>query len=232
MKKIGLTILAVVFGFCFVTVVNAQEKDLSDIAIISGVIGGSDKEITQNSDNTNTYKYYYKIIEIDDSDFATYVSSKYAVDNGNDASDDYVAAQSRVTEYEESFNGLVPTLNSTADLSTWTTATNNEIAVQNIKYELGKHHGYVLAVAATKDGDQNIYVSRMILESTSATTLGSIAYNDSDAAAYNASTNDAVPTTDTATGTNPDTGIEDWAIYFVPISIILGSGILLRRNYA
>lgn len=232
MKKIGLTILAVVFGFCFMTVVNAQEQDLSSVAIVSSVIGGSDKEITQNSDNTNTYKYYYRIIEIDDSDFATYVSSKYVVENGNDASDEYVAAQSRVTEYESSFNGLIPTINSTADLSSWTQATNNDITVENIKYELGKHHGYVLGVAAVKDGDENTYVSRMILESTSATTLGSITYNDADAQAYSASTNDAVATTDTATGTNPDTGIEDWAMYLVPLSIVLGSGILLRRNYA
>lgn len=231
-KRISFAILSVVFCLSFVPMVNAQEQGLDNIATIRNVIGGSDKEIIQNSSDTSTYKYYYKTVQIDDSEFGTYVSSKYIVDNGNDASDEYVAAQSRMTEYETSFYGYIPNVDTPDDLSDWTKSTDNEITLENISYQAGTHHGYVIAVAATKDGDNNVYVTRMILESTSATTLGQITYNDNDAATYNQNTQDVTTNQDTVADTNPDTGIEDWVVYFVPASIILGSTILLRRSFA
>ena len=49
---------------------------------------------------------------------------------------------------------------------------------------------------------------------------------------YNATTDTVVPTTDEKTNNNPETGIEDWAIYLVPIGLISGSAILFRKNYA
>lgn len=230
MKRISISILTVIFSFCLMSVVNAAEASLDTIASLTNVIGGSEQEIVQTG--TGTYKYYYKTVAIDDSDFNTYINSKYIVDNGDDSSDEYVTAQSRVSEYEETFNGLITTLNSTSDLNSWTQSTNNEINLTNLKYEDGKHHGYVLAVAAVKNGDTNIYVTRVILESKSATTLAAIEYNDADKAAYEASTSEVTTTGETTTAENPETGIEDWALYLVPISIVLGSGIILRRNYA
>lgn len=229
MKKLGLSLLTVVIGFCFMGVVNAAEASLSSIATITSVIGGPDEEIVQTA--SGTYKYYYKVVALDDSDFATYISAKYIVDNGNDASDEYAEAQSRVTEYETTFNQNIAA-STTADLSTWTQSTDKQINLTDIKYEEGKHHGYVLGVAAVKDGDSNIYMSRSVLESKSATTLGLIEYNDADKAAYEASTQEVTTNADTQTETNPNTGIEDYAIYLVPISIVLGSGLILRRNFA
>lgn len=228
-KRISLGLLVVVFGFCFISAVNAAESDLSTVASLTSVIGGTDEEIIQTSDGT--YKYYYKIQAIDDSDFATYISSKYIFDNGDDSTDEYVEAQSRVAEYEEVFYGLVPTLNTTADLNGWTESTDKQINPTSLNYEAGKHHGYVLAVAAVKD--QTIYVSRLILESTSATTLEEIIYNESDETLYaTTSTQTVTEKKDTKTTSNPETGIDDYTIYLVPISIVLGSAILLRRNYA
>ena len=82
-KKISSLLLMVVFGFCFINVVNAEELDLSTVASLTNVIGGTDAEIVQINDGS--YKFYYKLQAIDDSDFATYVSSKYIVDNAKKA---------------------------------------------------------------------------------------------------------------------------------------------------
>lgn len=227
-KKISSLLLMVVFGFCFINVVNAEELDLSTVASLTNVIGGTDAEIVQINDGS--YKFYYKLQAIDDSDFATYVSSKYIVDNGDESTNEYVVAQSRVAEYEETFNSLIPTLNTTADLNSWTESTDKQINPTSLNYEVGKHHGYVLAVAAVKD--QAIYASRVILETTSATTLGDIIYNVNDENEYTSNTQNVTEQEDTKTTSNPETGLDDYAIYLVPLSIVLGSGILLRRNYA
>ena len=227
-KRISLSLLMVVFGFCFVGIVNAAESDLSTIASLTSIIGDEEEEIIQIADGS--YKYYYKIQAIDDSDFNTYVKSKYIFDNGDENSDAYVQAQSRVAEYEDTFAGLIPTLNTTADLNGWTESTDKNIVPTGLKYESGKHHGYVLAVAAVKD--QTIYATRLILESSSVSTLENIAYNASDETTSNNSSSTATHNTNKKTTSNPETGIEDCAIYLVPVSIILGSGILLKRNYA
>lgn len=230
MKRISFSLLAVIFGFCFMNVVNAAEASLDSVASLTNVIGGSDKEIVQTG--SGTYKYYYKFVAISDSDFDMYVNSKYIVDNGDDSSDQYVNAQSSVSQYERTFEGLIATLNSTSDLGSWTESKDNEITLKDLKYEDGAHHGYVLGVAAVKDGDTNIYVSRTILESKSLTTLGLIEYNDADKAAYQSTTTSATTDMqDTSTDQNPETGIEDYAIYLTPIAIILGSAILFRRCY-
>ena len=228
MKKLSISLLTIILSFCLMSTVNAAEQSLDTVASLTNVIGGSEQEIVQTG--TGTYTYYYKTIAIDDSDFSSYVSSKYIVDNGDDSSDEYVTAQSRVSEYETTFEGLIATLNSTSDLNSWTKSTNNEIALSNLTYETGTHHGYVLAVAAVKDS--TIYATRVILETKSATTLGALEYNDTDKSNYESSTSDVTTTEETSTTENPETGIEDWTIYLVPISIVLGSGIILRRNYA
>lgn len=226
-KRISLSLLMVVFGFCFISAVNAAESDFSTIASLTSIIGEEDEEIIQIANGS--YKYYYKVQAIDDSDFNTYVKSKYIFDNGDENSDEYVEAQSRVAEYEDTFAGLVPTLNTTADLNGWTESKDKNIAPTGLKYEVGKHHGYVLAVAAVKD--QTIYATRLILESTSTTTLENIIYNASDEEVTHNNTSNQTQKA-TKTTSNPNTGVEDYAIYLVPISIILGSGILLKRNYA
>ena len=234
MKRISLSLVAVLFSFCLMEVVNAAETGLDSVASLNSVIGGTDESIvyTGPQADKSKYKFYYKTVAINDSDFSAYASSKYTVDNGDDSSDEYATAQSRVVEYEQTFDGLITTLSSTSDLSSWTESSNNEITLKDLKYEEGKHHGYVLGVAAVKDGDSNVYVSRSILESKSATTLGILEYNDSDKTTYESTTTQVTTNEEVTTEENPETGIEDYAIYLVPLSIFLGSGIILRRNYA
>lgn len=231
-KKTISILFVTIISIFFVSSVNAAELDFSNVASLTSVIGGSDEEIVQIADGT--YKYYYKVQVIDDSDFNTYIKSKYIVDNEDESTDDYVVAQSRVAEYEETFNGLIPTINSTSDLNNWTESTDKQINLSNLNYTAGKHSGYILAVAAVKD--QSIYVTRVILESTSATTLGNITYNESDATTITTNTNSNTQTTtvetETRTTSNPETGLDDYAIYLVPLSIVMGSVLLLRRNFA
>lgn len=231
MKKVISLFMTFLMGFCFIANVNAEELDLSSIASIPSDIGGSDKEIIQ-TDSSNTYKFYYKYVTINEKDFSTYIGAKYIMDNTSDSSDDYVTAQSQVAEYEGVFKGLIPEVNA-SDLESWTLSSDGEINLNDLTYESGKHNGYVLAVAAVKDGDtSNVYIDRLILESTSATTLGQITYTDTDQATYGANVTDTTTDDTINTSDNPNTGISDYAIYLVPICIILGSAILLKKSYS
>lgn len=227
-KKVNLLLLAVVFGFFFMGVVNADEENFSDVASLASVIGGPEEEITPTG--TGSYKFYYKVQAIDSNDFNSYIKSKYVYDNGDDTSDDYVNAQSRVVEYEETFYNLIPTVSNTAGLDGWTESTDNQINLTGLNYAQGQHNGYVLGVVAVEG--TKIYGARLILESTSTTTLENISYLDSDKSTYEENTNDVVAKQETKTNSNPETGIEDYVMYLVPLSIVLGSGILLRKNNA
>lgn len=235
MKKI-LTIMAIfVIGLGIIPAVNAEESDLTSIASITEAIGGSDKEIIQ-TDSANKYKFYYKYVAIDSADFSTYITAKYTSENAPETSEDYTTASTQVAEYEGVFKGLISTV-TVSDLQSWTLSEDGNISLNDLKYESGKHNGYVLAVAAVKDGDTSkVYITRLIKESTSETTLGEITYTAEDQAAYqpdeDATTSDEGTNTSVTTNSNPNTGISDYAIYLVPICIILGSGILLRRKYS
>ncbi len=232
MKKYISLVMTLVMGFCFIGSVNAEEADLSSIASISSVIGGSDKEIIQ-TDSSNTYKFYYKYVAIDSEDFSTYVSAKYMVDNSSDSSEEYATASEQVSEYESVFYDLIPEV-SAADLDGWTLANDGEINLSDLTYVEGSHNGYVLAVAAVKEGDTKVYISRLVLESTSATTLENVSYNSSDELTYSSSVPDNSSDKDAttvSTASNPNTGISDYVIFIVPVCIILGSAILIKRNY-
>lgn len=230
MKKISLAFIIGVICFGFINAVNAAESSLDSIATINAIIGGENEEIIQSG--SGTYEYYYKVVPISDTEFQTYIDSKYIKDNTSDSSDEYVNAQTIVDQYETTFNAYIPEIATTADLSTWTKSTDKNITISDIKYETGKHHGYILGIAAVKDGDGTIYATRVILESKSATTLGVIEYNEADKAKYNATTTAVTVGEEKTTAKNPETGIEDYAVYLVPLSLVLGSGILIKRVYA
>lgn len=226
MKKVISVVMTFLIGFCCMTNVNAEEVDLSSIASITSDVGGADKEIIQ-TDSSNTYKFYYKYVAINSEDFNAYVGALYKMENLSDSSDEFVAIQSQVTQYENTFKGLIPEVKTT-DLESWTLSSDGEINLKDLTYESGKHNGYVLAVAAVKDGDNNnVYINRLILESTSTTTLGQASYTEADQVTYSTTTNDQINT-----DSNPNTGISDYAIYLVPICIILGSAILLKKSYS
>ena len=230
MKRVISLMIMVLAGFGFCAVVNAEEVSLNSIASVTSEIGGSDKEIIQ-TDSSNKYKFYYKYVTIDSDTFNSYVGIKYVLDNADENSDEYATAESQVAEYENVFKGLIQEVTA-SDLESWTLSSDNEINLSGLIYESDKHNGYVLAVAAVKDGDTSkVYIDRLILESTSSTTLGQISYTTLDEEAYDSS-DDEMSGSAVSTSNNPNTGISDYAIYIVPVCIILGSVILLRRSYS
>ncbi len=244
MKKLNILLITIFCSFAFIIGVKASEVELDNIAAVNiQEVGGSNKEIIQ-IDSNNTYQYYYKYVKIKNNAFIDYIKNKKIVDNSTDGSDNYINAAKKVGDYEIAFFALIPTVNRATDVSGWTKSVNNEIAISNLAYASGQHNGYVLAVAAVKNGDDNVYISRIILESKSASTLGQISYDDT-----NISTADVnkevvkskktvvkkktvVNNADQKTKNNPNTGINDYALYLAPLSIVLGSVILLRKSYA
>lgn len=230
MKKVISFMIMVLAGFGFCTIVNAEETSLNSIASVTSEIGGSDKEIIQ-TDSSNKYKFYYKYVSIDSDTFNSYVGVKYKLDDTDESSEEYVNTESQLKEYENVFKSLIPEVTA-SDLESWTLASDNEITLSDLIYESDKHNGYVLAIAAVKDGDTSkVYIDRLILESTSSTTLGQVSYTPADEQAYD-SNEDETSSDAVSTSNNPNTGISDYAIYIVPVCIILGSVILLRKSYS
>lgn len=231
MKKVISFMIMVLAGFGFCTVVNAEETSLNSIASVTSEIGGSDKEIIQ-TDSSNKYKFYYKYVSIDSDTFNSYVGVKYKLDNTDESSEEYVNTESQLKEYENVFKSLIPEVTA-SDLESWTLSSDNEITLSDLIYESDKHNGYVLAIAAVKDGDTSkVYIDRLILESTSSTTLGQVSYTPSDEQAYDSNEDEMLSDDAVSTSNNPNTGISDYAIYIVPVCIILGSVILLRKSYS
>ena len=231
MKKVISFMIMVLAGFGFCTIVNAEETSLNSIASVTSEIGGSDKEIIQ-TDSSNKYKFYYKYVAIDNDTFNSYVGVKYKLDDTDQSSEEYVNTESQLKEYENVFKSLIPEVTA-SDLESWTLASDNEITLSDLIYESDKHNGYVLAIAAVKDGDTSkVYIDRLILESTSSTTLGQVSYTPSDEQAYDSNEDEMLSDDAVSTSNNPNTGISDYAIYIVPVCIILGSVILLRKSYS
>lgn len=231
MKKVISFMIMVLAGFGFCTIVNAEETSLNSIASVTSEIGGSDKEIIQ-TDSSNKYKFYYKYVSIDSDTFNSYVGVKYKLDNTDESSEEYVNTESQLKEYENVFKSLIPEVTA-SDLESWTLASDNEITLSDLIYESDKHNGYVLAIAAVKDGDTSkVYIDRLILESTSSTTLGQVSYTPADEQAYDSNEDEMLSDDAVSTSNNPNTGISDYAIYIVPVCIILGSVILLRKSYS
>ncbi len=233
MKKILSIISIFVLSVCFIGTVKADEVALSDIAAISSTIGGQDKEITQ-TDTNNKYKFYYKYVAISEKDFNDYIAARTTLENSDANSDAYTSSATKVAEYESNFQKLIPTA-SVKDVQGYTLATDGNINLSNLNYEKGKHNGYVLAIAAVKDGDTSrVYISRLILEATSATTLGEIEITATSNTTTTTDTNtdDNTQNEEVTTSKNPETGISDYAIYLVPVCLILGSTLLLKRRYS
>ena len=230
MKKLYLLLIAII-GMGLTTSVYAQEQSNVGTFTLVPPIGGTTDAITQD-DDTAKVKYYYKVVQIDSAKFNEYTAAKYGIDNLDSASSEYTEASTKAVNLETEFGALIPAVNAPSDItaegSGWTAANGKVISLSNLVYNQGQHSGYLLAVAGIKDGDTaNVYMIRMPLEATSATTLGVISYLESDRNAYQTDTN-----TDSGTDQNPNTGLEDCLYYVVPVSIVLGSILILKRSYA
>ncbi len=235
MKKICLLFIMFI-SLGFIVTVNAEEKtaDMFSINVdATNPIDGQKESIIETEENLKM-TYYYKYVPIDSAKFSQYTAALYGVENLDSTSSEYTQATTTKTTLETEFAGLIPAVTSPAGLkaegSGWNPANGKVIALSDLTYVQGQHSGYLLAVAGVKDGDTaNVYAVRIALESVNATTLGAVTFLDADKAAYQ-QTNPG-QTTPANTEQNPSTGIEDYALYLVPVSIILGSVIMFKKDY-
>lgn len=241
MKKVLKVMLVFVLGLSFIPAVFADETSLSSVASVTTVIGGSDKEIMQ-TETSGTYKFYYKYVLIDSNEFAKYVTAKGKIANLSESSDAYKKVAKEIESYETTFKGAIATV-TVEDLENWTLSSDGNITLKDLKYESGKQYGYVLAVAAVKDGDTSkVYIDRLILESKSISTLGEVTVSNTSTSTTSSSTSTTleddesseydVEDEEVTTSTNPNTGLNDYILYIVPISIAIGSVILFKRKYS
>lgn len=214
MKKIFSLLIVGICFFGFIGVVNAEEQFSNlqeDTTFFNSLIVGTD--VTQN----DTVQAFFEKYDV------WYTSAKIEDDS---LYQDYLeyTLNGESNDSEATINALIPTVNSTSDLGSWTKTEAQTFAFENL--EQGK--GYVVGVAvALKSDNSTIYVYRDVYEASSTTTLSrsyELHYND-----FQSTTNE---TTEVTTSENPDTGISDIAIYLVPICLVSGTLLMFRRNYA
>ncbi len=214
MRKIFSLLIVGICFFGFIGVVNAEEQFSNlqeDTTFFNSLIVGTD--VTQN----DTVKAFFEKYDV------WYTSAKIEDDS---LYQDYLeyTLNGESNDSEATINALIPTVNSTSDLGSWTKTEAQTFAFENL--EQGK--GYVVGVAvALKSDNSTIYVYRDVYEASSTTTLSrsyELHYND-----FQSTTNE---TTEVTTSENPDTGISDIAIYLVPICLVGGTLLMFRRNYA
>lgn len=239
--KTLLIVLMLICTFSYMGVVKAASSDFlvkessADVrtAVISLLEGkeltSSDKEVLSNF--KDTYTFYYKITEID--------SSKYDEFNSNDSSVSQAAAK-------EIANSIaVP--KSTNDLSDWNTVdfNNLKITYDDLNWSSESTSPYLVALTAVETSTGSFYNYRGIYESASPSTLVAISakqQENTDQPESDTEDSDDVEKTEDDTEdtedseekseSNPETGVSDYAIYLVPLSLIAGSTLMLKRRNA
>lgn len=218
MKKIFNLLLVTICCFGFISVVSAEEVWSSipdDVSFVNDLLTG--KSLTGNTAATaffEKYDVYYTYEKIDDTLYSNYVSD---------------ISKGTSTGAVDSVNALVPTVSSTDDLGSWVKATEPSLTYGDMSYESGKKTGYIVALAAVdKTDNTKIYVYRLVSEVTGSNKIeSSYEINCEDDTDVTEET-----TTETVTKENPNTGISDYAIYLVPIALIGGTVLMMRKNYA
>lgn len=244
MRKLSKTFMMMIMLLCmfsYMGVVSAQASKLADveknsISAVSNLLTGkelssADKaKITALKDKYSLY-YQYQVIDAD-----TY--SKYKA--GDDSAEDAIVK-------------MISDPASKEDLTSengWSAIEGEQISYSDLEYDVENPTGYIVIVmAAANDG--TIYSYKNVYQATSATTLAtyssvakSAEINDDvekedtiekeDTTTEEADTEDDVEDTEEVEKSekNPETGISDFAIYLVPLALIAGSTLYLKRRNA
>lgn len=215
MKKI-ISILIIISFISFIPLVKAEENIEQmgiDTKIIEDLITQKNTEDDNNTAELfNTYDIYYLYEKIDDTTYEEYLKETFEQEENG--------ALGKI-------NALVPTITSVEQLSSWIKVDTPQFVYPNIEYNKEKKTGYIISVAAVSKQDQSkIYVHRGVYETINPGTLeNSYAVNYKNY--QNTNTNN-----ETVTEENPNTGIGDYAIYLVPIALVSGAALMMRKNYA
>ena len=161
MKKIICLFIMAIGVFGFISLVNAEESWTSigsEVNFINNLKEGEDLSSNQEfTDFLSKYDVYYKYSKIDDTIYQNYLSDVF---KGTDLG------------AEDSIMSLVPTVESSEDLSSWIKVSGSNLAFVDLEYDETKDTGYVVGVAAVdKEDNSKIYVYRGVFEVSSANTL-------------------------------------------------------------
>ena len=225
MKKIICAIIMVIGVFGFIGLVNAEESWSSigeDVGFITDLIEGED--LSSNEELTNflsKYDVYYKYYKIDDTLYQNYLSDLFEGTN--------LGAEDSI------MSSYIPTVEDSGDLGSWLKVSGSNLAFANLEYDETKDTGYIVGIAAVdKEDNSKIYVYRGVFEVSSSSTL--VDSYTTHATEYQEGTTNTTTTTTTeetvATESNPNTGISDYAYILVPLALVGGSVLMLKRRYA
>ena len=246
MRKLGKSFLMIVMLLCmfsYMGVVKADTAKLSSveknsISAVSNLLTGkqlstADKEkIDALSSKYNLY-YQYQIIDSD-------VYSKYK--SGDDAAGVTIANLITDPDSEDDMKNAE---------NGWSQVVDGKVTYSDLEYDAQNPKGYVVALMSVLKSDANkIYTYKSVYQATSATTLAtyesvSKAEDIQDQEVTKEQTveepeesddSDSVDETDSEevekSEENPETGISDYAIYMVPLSLVLGTTLYLKRRNA
>ena len=233
-KSFGILII-VMCMFGYITCVNAVDKlssvESDSVSAVVKLLGGSTlagDDATKITNLMNKYSLYYTYKEIDDTLYSNYK---------NDTSN---------TQYGDAIGNTITDPKSAAELnnenSGWFKLESTEITYSN----LTKDKGYIVALmAVSKTDDTKMYRYKTVYQATTDSTLSPYSEvanngaqsdeentneNESNNEDENAEENENTEETEEKADTNPETGISDYAIYIVPLALIAGSTLMIRRN--
>lgn len=239
-------IIIIMCMFSFISGVNAETGKLSSVesdsvSAVVKLLGGSTlsgDDATKITSLMNKYTLYTKYEVIDDTLYNTYKSDTSNTEAGNSIAN-LIQDPASKSDLDDESNG-------------WSMIESAGLSYS----ELEKDKGYLVALMAVSKSDATkIYKYKTVYQATTDSTLTPY----SEVAKSNAEEDDATKkiekentaanteeSTDEETSeataeedvekeekseTNPETGISDYAIYIVPLSLVLGSTLMIKRRF-
>lgn len=242
MKKFGKSFLMIVVLLCmfsYMGVVNAESLQSKEAASMNAVynlltgkaLSDADKETITKLKLTYPNLYYNKV------EIPSDVYTKYKNQDST--------ASKTISDLIE-----IPSSDQLTEDNGWTSIPGTQVSYSNLKYDSSNPTGYLVALAAVTS-DNVVYGSKNVFQATSATTLAtysSIANTgdsgDETEVEKQEAEEEEEPEVDKEEAeeedvdkeeqaeSNPETGISDYAVYLVPLALVAGSALYLRRRVA
>ena len=231
MKKVFYLFLMLICGFGFIGVANAESAWPSeDVSTVNSLLAGAD--LTGKTSLTELlakYDVYYSYVHVTDSLLDQMLDSGTYTD-----------------EYASQMEALIPTYADGDAYTTQTdiaknqiTASNGKLTYTGLTYSQDSNNAYTVAIfGIPKDDTTKIYAARDVYQVTSSTTVNYTNFFDEYLSSPVDNDEENNPNysgdveEDVATETNPNTGIEDYFMYLVPLALVGGSVLMFRRRYA
>ena len=258
MKSIGkslflILILVCIFGYVGTASAAEQLSSKEDKTVMDAIYNLlSGKALSEDDKSTistlqEKYKLYYQYKQIDS---ATY--EKYKADSAD--------SQTVKTIIDLIPTPGCDALSNAASESregNWAVIEGTQVSYSNLKYDSSNPAGYLIMLVADSSTDgtacssSTLYYSKNVYQATSATTLAtykSIASvgdtgdenevekqetdEEEDVDKDTEATEEESEDAEEKAESNPETGISDYAIYLVPLALVAGSALYLRRRVA